>query len=335
MNTILFILLIVLIVMFALTNGFLDGGGLVSTVIATRTLTPFTALMLVAVCEIIGLLLLGHAVTKTLGVHLISYPIAAGTPQILGALVAAVGGALGWNLLMWGLAFPSSSSHALLGGLIGSTWIFFGLSAIHPELVIRIFVGLIAAPFVALLLAFCLSRFFYWIGEYMTPGVAPIVRGAQIVALAGVALTHGSNDGQKSLALILMALAAWRNVSGADQVIPLWAELLCGGLLAIGIVLGSRRTIETMSTKLCRIQNLEGLSASTSTMGLVGISSLIGLPMSSSHVMASSVLGAGSAVNPKAVRWNTAGGMVLAWLVTVPASAAVAAGVGYVVSKTI
>jgi len=332
-NSSLFVLVLILIFLFTLTNGFLDGGGLVSPVIATRAMDPLPALLLMAVCEIAGLFLLGHAVSQTIGLRLILVPDPTDSVSILSMLAVALGSALGWNLAMWKMALPSSSSHALLGGLIGSTWIVFGKDGLNVDLILKILVGLVTVPLIAALISFLLSRFVFWIGGFLTPSVSGLVRGLQILSLGGVSVVHGSNDGQKSLALVLLALAAWQQQPVSHLVPPVWAMLLCGMVLATGLVLGSRRTIQTIGTKFYRIQSLQGLSAGMVTMGGVGASSLLGLPMSSTHVMASAVLGAGAAVHPRAVRWSLAADMAMAWLMTVPATTVIALGVGYVVSK--
>jgi len=331
----LLIVVLVLIFCFTLTNGFLDGGGLVSPVIATRAMEPLPALLLMAFCEMVGLLLLGRAVVATLGHQLISFPTEAHASRLLVVLAVALSVSLVWNLSMWKMALPSSSSHALLGGLIGSVWMLFGWESLNTPLMIRILLGLVCIPLIAALVSFVFSRFLFWIGAFMTPAVNGTVRTLQIMALAGVSLAHGSNDGQKSLALVLLAVAAWQGVRPENVHAPLWVVVACGSVLAIGLVLGSRRTIQTVGTKFYRIQNLQGLSAGMTTMGLVSASSLTGFPMSSTHVMSSAVLGAGAAVRIAGVRWNLAGDIGLAWVLTVPATTGLSAGLGYVVSKAI
>ncbi len=327
-------IVLVLIFCFALTNGFLDGGGIVSTVITTRVLEPLPALVLVASCEMLGVSLFGHAVVQTIGLNMISFPTNTSSKEILSILLAGVTGALAWNSTMWRLSWPSSSSHALLGGLLGATWARFGSEAIRLLVVIKILIGLAVVPLVAVLLSFLLARFVYWAGEYLSPAVSGVLRGLHILVLAGVALAHGSNDGQKNLALVLLALLAVGKGASSGHM-PVWIGLICGAALGLGVIFGSRRTVQTVGQGFYRIQNLQGLSAETAAMLLVGASSIAGFPMATSHVMSGSVLGAGAAVQVRRMRWDLAGDITLAWLFTIPAAATVSILVFYVVSKAL
>jgi PiT family inorganic phosphate transporter len=329
---VLFGMLLALIFCFTLTNGFLDGGGIVSTVITTRAMEPLPALMLVACCEVVGVFLFGHAVIRTIGLNMITFPPAAPTKEVLSVLLAGTAGALVWNSAMWRFSWPSSSSHALLGGLLGATWTRFGQTAIAWPVVIKVLIGLAAVPLLAALISFALARLLYWAGQYLTPAMGGLFRWLHIIVLAGVALVHGSNDGQKSMALVLLAfLACGWGASGAH--LPVWVGLSCGLALGLGVVFGSKRTVHTVGQGLYRMQNLQGLCAESAAMLLVAASSIAGYPMSTSHVMSSSVIGAGAAVRPRDVRWDLAGNIVLAWLLTIPAAAGVAGTLSYVVSK--
>jgi len=196
----------------------------------------------------------------------------------------------------------------------------------------KILIGLAVVPVLAALLGFVSARLVYWGGQYMTPAVSGTLRVLHIVVLAGVALVHGSNDGQKSMALVLLAFLAFGWGSPAAH-LPVWVALSCGAALGLGVVFGSQRTVDTVGQGFYRVQHLQGLCAESATMLLVGGSSLAGLPMSTSHVMSSSVLGAGAAVRPSSIRWDLAASIGIAWLVTIPATAGVAALLSYVVSK--
>jgi len=187
-------------------------------------------------------------------------------------------------------------------------------------------------PLAGSLLGFLLARVIYGLGAFLTPGASKLFRFLQILALAGTALVHGSNDGQKSMAMILMAVVA---VDGYASVLlfPWPITLLCGGALALGVVFGSRRIIRTLGKRLYRVEGLQGFCAESSTMFLVGASSFLGYPMSTTHVMSTSVLGAGVAVRPRGVRWDLVGEIGLAWLVTIPAAAALAASMLWIVRR--
>jgi len=321
---ILLAVVILLALMFAMTIGFIDGGGLVSTVITTRALDPLPALLLAAVCEVVGLLVLGHQVITTLARDLVVLPA---EPRGLAMLVplGALIGALTWNIVIWRFALPSSSTHALLGALAGSALTQYGWSSVHWMMFLKIVLFLAFVPLVGVGLGFVLARLLYWLGEFLTPVANRWLRGLQIVAMAGTAMVHGSNGGQRALGLVFLALIALGGVHPLGGHWFLGLTLLSGAALGLGVVFGSRRTIMTIGKGLYRVQSLQGFCAGTSTMVLVGASSLGGYPMSTSHVMSMSVLGAGVAVHPRDVRWSLVGEIILAWGLTLPAAALIAA----------
>jgi len=225
---------------------------------------------------------------------------------------------------MWRMALPTSSGHSLVGGLAGSFVGGYGVGGIHWDVFAKIFLLLGGVPLAGAFMGYGLSRASYWVGEFLAPAWGGFFRGLQVVALAGVALTHGSNDGQKALALIALASAA-RAGTTASQAMAWPMTLLCGGALAMGLIFGSRRIIQSVGQKLYRIQPLQAVCAQTSTMLLVGVSSLGGYPMSSSQLMSTSLLGAGVAVHPRAIRWDLVGEIGLAWLITLPTAGLVSA----------
>jgi PiT family inorganic phosphate transporter len=325
MNEPLFWFVILLSVIFGITNGFIVGGSLVSAVITTRALEPLTALLCVAVCEIAGVFLLGQEVARMLGRELVVLPVHGSSERMLLVLVSAVAGALVWNFAMWRWALPTSSGHALVGGLAGSFIGAYGLAGIHWDVFIRIFALLGVMPLMGALTGYGLSRFGYWVGEFLAPAWGRVFRGVQVFALAGVSLTHGSNDGQKTMAIMILAIAA-RGAVPAPHGIGWQGTLVCGAALAVGLIFGSRRVILNVGRRLYRVQPMQAVCAQTSTMLLVGMSSLAGYPMSSSQLISTSLLGAGVAVHPRAVRWDLVGEIGLAWLITLPTSGLFAAG---------
>jgi len=335
MTLFLFWLVIALAFVFGLTNGFIDGGGLVSTVITTRVLDPLPALLLVAAGEMVGLYLLGQQVANTLGHHMISFPKDTSTIRQLAVLVSALIGALAWNTTMWRLALPSSSSHALVGGIAGAFVTAYGRSGIAWPLFWRIFLLLGIVPLAGVVVGFLLTKILYWGGQFMTPAVSHVFHAFQVVALAGVALVHGSNDGQKSMAMMIMAFLALGRSAAPLPNLPWAVYFVCGGALALGVIFGSRRMIRTLGKRLYRVQELQGLCAQTSAALLVGASSLAGYPMSTTQVVSTSVLGSGIAVHPRGIRWELVWDIMVVWVVTIPASAAVAALFSYVVSKAL
>jgi len=325
MPSVLLALVVLLALMFAMTIGFIDGGGLVSTVITTRALDPLPALLLVAVCEMVGLFMLGHEVISTLARDVVVLP-ALKTPGVavlvpLGALI----GALTWNFVIWRFALPSSSTHALMGALAGSALTQYGRGSVHWMMFMKIVFFLALVPLLGVVLSFIFTRGLYWLGAFVTPVTNRGLRSLQIMVMAGTAMVHGSNGGQRAMSLVFLALIALGGGHSLGKHLTLILTLFSGAALGIGVIFGSRRTIDTVGNGLYRVHGLQGLCAGTSTMLLVGASSIGGYPMSTSHVMSMSVLGAGVAVHPRDVRWTLVGEIVLAWVLTLPAAALIAA----------
>jgi len=322
MTSALFAAILLLVFCYAMTNGFLDGGGIISTVIATRALNPIPALFVVASCEACGLFVLGHAVAKTLGTRLLSFPSGAPPDKILGVLVCALFGAVGWNVLMWRWSLPTSSSHALIGGLLGASLVGFGGHAVHWPVALAILVFLGVGPWLSAGTSFALVKALRWSGQRMVPAVTTILHPLHSLVSGGLALAHGSMDGQKSLAVLWMAMGA--------MVPPVMhyaflAPFLCSGALTLGVILGSHRTMRTLGRGLYPMQSDQGLCAESAAMTLVGVSALLGWPVATSHAMSSAVIGAGAAAHPRGIRWGVAGEIVMAWIFTIPSAGILAA----------
>jgi PiT family inorganic phosphate transporter len=285
-------------------------------------LEPLTALLVVALAEFGGLFLFGRRVADTLGGQMLHVPVGAGHTVVLAVLLAAVCGALLWNSIMWRMALPTSSSHALVGGLVGAFAVAYGPAGVEWPVFVRIFLLLGIVPIAGCFVGFLLTRLSYWVGEFMTPAVSPLFNALQVMALAGIALAHGSNDGQKSLGIMGLAYGMLAGASSVPW--PRYFYPLAAGALAVGVLIGSRRLIHKMGRQLYRVQELQSFASQTATLTLVGASCLAGAPMSTTQVLSTSVLGSGAAVHPRGVRWDLAGGIGLVWICTIPAAAAVA-----------
>lgn len=322
MTSALFGSILILVFCFAMTNGFLDGGGIISTVIATRALNPIPALILVALCEACGLFVLGHAVAKTVGTRLLAFPAGGPPDKILWVLVCALLGALGWNVLMWRWSLPTSSSHALIGGLLGASLVGFGVRAIHWPVAAAILVFLGVGPWLSAGISFTLAKALRWAGQFVAPAVTPILHKAHALVSGGLALAHGSMDGQKSLAILWMAMGALTVEPMRYQFL---APFLCSAALTLGVIVGSHRTMRTLGRGLYPMQSHQGLCAESAAMALVGLSALLGWPVATSHAMSSAVIGAGVATHPRGIRWGMASDIVLAWIFTIPSAAILAA----------
>lgn len=295
--------------------GFMVGGSLVSTVIVTRTLEPLTALVCVMVCEIAGVFLFGQAVVQLLSSKLFIVPLSHAIP-LMPILLAALSGAVGWMFLMWRLSMPSSTGHAFVGGMVGAFVGGYGMQAVEWKIFLHLFVIIGIVPVLGFVGGYVLSFLGHRLGQFLTPAWGKPMRALQVVALAGAALAHGNNDAQKALAILALAVAAFTgHIPGA---LPWYAQLACGLMLAVGLLFGSRRIIQGLGQKLYRPPPLQAVCAQTTTCALLGACSIGGYPISSSQIMSTSLLGAGTAVHPQAVRWHLAGDIALGWLITLP-----------------
>jgi inorganic phosphate transporter, PiT family len=327
MTLTLFIFIVILALIFGLSNGLTNGGGIVATVITTRAMEPLSALILVAVCEVLGLFVMGNAVATTLAHNVLIFPSATSANRVLAVLASAFLGGMIWYLGMWYISLPTSSSHAMVGGMMGAAIMEYGTAAVHWPVIVKILAMLAIVPILGVVAGFVLARLVYWLGEFLTPAAKGFFRWMQILALAGVAMAQGSNDGQKTVAMILMGSAGLIAASNHPYPVALMPILLLSGIaMAIGVMMGSRRIMNTLGKRLYRVDALQGFCAEMATMVLVGSSSYSGYPMPTSQVLSTSVLGTGIAVQPRDVRWNLVGEIGAAWVVTIPAAGLLAAG---------
>ena len=316
------VVVVVLAVAFDVTNGFHDSSNSIAAPVATRAMRPGTAVALAAVFTILGPILAGTAVADTVG-GLISV----GTANTLGILFASLLAALMWNLATWWWGLPSSSSHALVGGLVGAGVAAGGLGAVHwggldgwrPVGVAGVLAALAISPVVGGVAG--------WMGAFAATrllrrarrGVArPILRGEWVTSSA-LAFAHGTNDAQKTMGLITLALVATGSIP--SFLVPLWVKLVCAIALTLGTALGGWRIVRTLGRGIYRIRPLDGLMSQTSSTLVIGSAAVLGAPVSTTHVVASSVVGVGAERRWRHVRWPVVREIGLAWVVTLPACA--------------
>jgi PiT family inorganic phosphate transporter len=307
---------------FTLTNGFLDASSTVATLIATRAAAPGPAIAVSAAFNLIGALVMGTAVAST-----ISGIVTVRPAEMVHVLGAALLAATAWNILMWRARLPSSSGHALLGGLIGSGLATAGASAVrwgglrgvHPEGVAGVLVFLAVAPLLSFALAAVIVRLQRWMMRRASVRMLTPVRGAQWTMSSALALSHGANDAEKSMGAITALLLAAGDVHAFA--VPVWVKFACGGALALGTSMGGWRVVRTVGAGIFRMASLDGLSSETAATAVILSLSLAGAPIASSQVVASSVVGVGAGERRLAhVRWDVVSAMGFAWLVTVPAA---------------
>ncbi len=306
-----------LAVCFAFLNGFHDSASLVAVVISSRAMRPRVALLWTALGEFIGPFLFGVAVAKTLGADLLN-------PQglTLEALAAGLTGAILWNLLTWWLAIPSSSSHALVGGLLGPTLLLQGMMGISWEGLKKVLIALFLSPILGFLAGYLLMRFWFWALQNATPRINLFFRRGQTLTSFLLALTHGSNDGQKSMGVMVLALMLAGRLSTFQ--VPLWVVVACAGAIALGVGLGAWRLIRTLGGRIFRIRAVHGFTSQTAGGAVIGLAAWLGGPVSTTHVLNSAIMGAGAAERLTKVRWGVVRDMVVAWVLTIPISALMA-----------
>jgi inorganic phosphate transporter, PiT family len=312
---------VVTALMFDFTNGFHDTANAMATSIATGALRPRVAVVIAGVLNLVGAFL-SIQVAKTISSGLVDETKI--TPVVIfGGLV----GAILWNLLTWLLGIPSSSSHALFGGLIGATWVAAGWSAIKFSAVIsKVLLPAVFSPIIAGLAALAATYFAYRItARAAKETIAHGFRLTQIVSASMVALAHGSNDGQKTMGVITLTLITAGTLP-ATAGPPFWVILCCGLAIGLGTALGGWRIIQTLGKRVSEIQSPQGFAAETSSAAAILSSAHLGFALSTTHVCTGSIFGAGAGRRLASVQWSVAGQMVVAWLLTLP-SAAIVGGI--------
>lgn len=314
------IALIVLGLVFTFLNGVQDSSNIVATIIFSRAMSPRLALLLTAVAVFIGPFLFGMAVAQTIGAAF----VASQAINVL-VLVAALVSASAWNLITWYFGIPSSTSHSLIGGLIGAVVAGAGLAAIQVSGLVTILLALFLSPILGLIAGFLLTRLVFFLARNATPRINKFFKSAQVVTGIVLALSHGANDAQKTMGVITLGLV----ISGAlgNFQVPLWVVAICAGAIALGAGLGGYRLIRTMGGKFYRIRPVDGFCTQVAAGAVTLGAALLGGPVSTTQVVSSTILGVGSAERINKVRWNVAGQIMLAWLLTIPITALLAAGV--------
>ncbi len=313
-----FLALLVLALFFDFLNGFHDSSNVVATVITSRALNPRLALLLAAVSHFIGPFIFGVAVATTVGKDLLD----PGSLQI-NVVTAALISAVIWNLITWYLGIPSSSSHALVGGLLGAAIPVGGLSAVQPGGLIKILAALILSPPAGLLMGYLTMRLTLWLVRGASPKINHAFRWLQIPTLVGLSLSHGTNDAQKTMGVISLGLLL-TGITDEFQV-PLWVVTVSAAAIALGTSIGGWRLIRTLGAKIYRIRPIHGFTSQVAGAGIILGAALVGGPVSTTQVLSSSIMGVGAAERLNMVRWTVLNDMMLAWLLTIPVTALLSA----------
>jgi PiT family inorganic phosphate transporter len=316
----LLIILIAVALVFDFLNGLHDAANSIATIVSTRVLAPRYAVIWAAFFNFVAFLIFGLHVASTVGSGIVDVTMV--TDRVI---LGALGGAISWNLITWYAGIPSSSSHALIGGLLGAGIAKAGLSAIVWPGVITTSAAIVLSPALGFGLGLLLMLAVSWIFVRSTPhAVDRLFRGMQFVSASLYSLGHGGNDAQKTMGIIAVLLYAHGAGGGAFHV-PLWVVLSCQTAMALGTLLGGWRIVHTMGSKITRLSPMQGFCAETGGAVTLFAATAFGIPVSTTHTITGAIIGVGAAKRVSAVRWNIAQGIVVAWVVTMPAAALVAA----------
>lgn len=308
--------IIAMTLIFDFINGFHDSANSIATVVSTKVLAPFTAVLLAAAFNFIAYLVFALKVATTMGKGVVN-------PDVINLTViaAALCSAITWNLLTWWWGLPSSSSHTLVGGLVGSAIAKAGFGSVIFSGVLKIVIFIVVAPFLGMIIAFIISAIVINISARATPGkVDKYFRRLQLLSAAAFSLGHGGNDAQKSVGIIWVAMIVTGHVSKTDAV-PEWIVLACYASIALGTMFGGWRIVKTMGQRITKLKPFEGFCAETAgAVTLIGATEL-GIPVSTTHTITGSIIGVGARKGASAVKWGVTAKIFWAWILTIPVSA--------------
>ena len=313
------IVMIVLSVIFDFLNGIHDSSNIVATMIASRAFSPRMALGITAIAHFVAPFIFGVAVATTIGHEVVSADAIS-----MNVLIAALASAIVWNLLTWFLGIPSSSSHALIGGMIGAVTIGAGASSIELDGMEKILIALFISPIIGLALGYFFTKIVFFLARGATPKINVFFKRSQIVSAIALSLSHGTNDAQKTMGIITLGLVIAGVIPNFE--VPLWVITISAGAIALGTAFGGWKLIKTLGSKFYKIRPVHGFSAQLTSAFVILGASIVGGPVSTTQVVSSAIMGVGSADRVKMVRWGVAKDIIVAWIVTIPATAAIAAG---------
>jgi inorganic phosphate transporter, PiT family len=314
------ILIIVLAVFFDIANGWHDCANAIATVVSTKVLSPMTAVVLAAGMNILGAFI-STAVAKTIGTGIVD-PTAVTDVVIISALLSAIL----WNIITILMGLPVSSSHALFGGIAGAAMAHGGAGILNTGGIIKILTSLLISPIFGIICGYLFMKLILRLFGQLSPGVISKYFGRlQIISSSFMAFGHGSNDAQKAMGIITMALVSGGVIKTMD--VPKWVILICALAMGFGTLFGGWKIIKTLGVKMLKLEPIHGFAAETSSAAIIIASSHFGMPVSTTHVVSSAILGVGATKRLSAVRWGIAGKIVMAWVLTLPVCIGMAWGI--------
>jgi inorganic phosphate transporter, PiT family len=322
------IILIIFALAFDFLNGVHDSSNVVATMISSRAIKPRIALVLTAAANFVGPFIFGVAVATTIG-----HDIVSSEAINITVLIAACFAAIFWNILTWVLGIPSSSSHAIIGGLIGAVVMDAGFQVIMLKGVYKVLIALFTSPIIGLLVGILIANITYLFCWNASPKVNGVFKKLQVVTSIGLALSHGTNDAQKTMGIITLGLV----ISGMQSTfsVPSWVIFACAAAIGLGTMLGGWQLIKTLGSKFYKIRPVDGFASQAASALVILTASLLGGPVSTTQVVSSAIMGVGAADRKSKVRWRVAGEIALAWVFTIPATMLMGAGCYWLFSKGI
>ena len=321
------IIVIALALIFDFLNGVHGSSNIVATMVSSRAFRPWLALLIIGAAEFIGPFLFGVAVAKTVGAQIVDTRVI--TYNIL---IASLISCVAWNFLTWFLGLPSSPSHGLVGGLVGATVLGVGLSALRMQGLTKVLIALFITPLISFGFGYITTKLIFFLVRNATPRVNDFFKESQLITAVLLALSQGSNDAQKTMGIIVLSLIIDKNMFAFS--VPLWVMAVSAAGMALGTVLSGARLIRTLGSKFYRIRPIDSFSAQTASLILMVGSSFLGLPVSTTQLISSSIIGVGSAERLGKIRWNVANDILVSWILTIPATAALAAGVYWLLARS-
>lgn len=325
---ILLIILVVLALVFDFLNGVHDSSNVVATMISSRAIPPRTALMMTAVANFLGPFIFGVAVATTIGNDIVS-----AVHINLLVLVAACVSAIIWNVLTWILGIPSSSSHAIIGGLVGAVMMAAGYKVIMMDGIIKVLIALFASPIIGFIAGMLIANIVYLSSWKASPKINGVFKKMQIITSIGLSLSHGTNDAQKTMGIITLGLVIAGIQSSFE--VPFWVIVACASAIGLGTAVGGWQLIKTLGSKFYKIRPVHGFASQATSAIVILTASLLGGPVSTTQVVSSSIMGVGAAERMSKVRWGVAGEIVTAWIITIPATMAAGAGCYWLLNNAI
>lgn len=326
--TLIVLFLIALALLFDFLNGFHDSANSIATVVSTRVLSPRYAVMWAAFFNFVAFLFFGLHVANTISKGIIDIAIV-DKAVIFGALI----GACGWNIITWFFGLPTSSSHALIGGMIGAALVKAGPGSLVWKGILKTVTFIFISPIAGFLLGLGLGIVVYWLFRKSSPlKVDHIFRKGQLASAALYSLGHGGNDAQKTMGIIASLLFS-AGLLGDKFYIPFWVVLACQSAIALGTMFGGWRIVKTMGQKVAKLKPIDGFCAEAGASIMLFVSTAFGIPVSTTHTITGSIMGIGSLRRLSAVRWGVAGRIVWAWILTIPCSALISALAYFLVRK--